>query len=215
MNDPGGGVQRYRTRFVPVTSAERQAALLDHKARDFLIRQRTQIVDTIRAHSGEFGVVVAKGIHNFDRRLEAACDMPDAARPALEMLSDQLRDTQALIEEVTARTGEMQSEDALARRLATEPEVGTISSGAFAVTPPMWPLSAARVTTRHGSYRRRQPIPVAEKRGSGGSPRRAIDLCEGCSASAQWPGSARGGDVEMLHQARRWTDSTRCLSASP
>lgn len=37
-------------RFVPVKSAERQAALLDHKTREFLVRQRTQLVNAIRAH---------------------------------------------------------------------------------------------------------------------------------------------------------------------
>jgi transposase len=83
-------------RFVPVKSAERQAALLDHKTRDFLVRQRTQLVtpeaylrhDTIRAHLSEFGIVVAKGIHNVDRLLEAAKDLPKAARPAVDMLAD-------------------------------------------------------------------------------------------------------------------------------
>src|SRR6056297_164378 len=62
-------VTRPTMRFVPVKSAERQAPLLDHKTRDFLVRQRTQLVtpeaclrhDTIRAHLSEFGIVVAKG----------------------------------------------------------------------------------------------------------------------------------------------------------
>ena len=123
-------------RFVPVKSADRQAALLDHKARDFLVRQRTQTVNAIRAHLAEFGIVVAKGIHNVDRLLEAACNMPSAARPALDLLVGQLRDGQARIEEVTARIGALQSEDALARRLATVPGVGPISSSAFAATTP-------------------------------------------------------------------------------
>lgn len=43
-------VTRPTMRFVPVKSAARQAALLDHKARDFLVRQRTQTVNAIRAH---------------------------------------------------------------------------------------------------------------------------------------------------------------------
>lgn len=129
-------VTRPTMRFVPVKSADRQAALLDHKARDFLVRQRTQIVNAIRAHLGEFGIVVAKGIQNVDRLLEAAGDVPAAARPALDMLAGQLRDAQARIKEVTARIGEMQGEDALARRLATVPGVGTISSSAFAATTP-------------------------------------------------------------------------------
>ena len=129
-------VTRPTMRFVPVKSADRQAALLDHKARDFLVRQRTQIVNAIRAHLGEFGVVVAKGIHNVDRLLDAACDVHATARPALDMLAGQLRETQARIEEVTARISEIQGEDALARRLATVPGVGAISSSAFAATTP-------------------------------------------------------------------------------
>lgn len=62
--------------------------------------------------------------------------MPDAARPALDMLSDQLRETHTRIETGTARICEMQGKDALARRLATVPGVGTISSSAFAATTP-------------------------------------------------------------------------------
>ena len=129
-------VTRPTMRFVPVKSAECQAALLDHKVRDFLVRQRTQIVNAIRAHLSEFGIVVAKGIYNVDRLLEAARDVPHAAVPALDMLAGQLRDTQVRIEDVTVRISEMQSEDALARRLATVPGVGTISSSAFAATTP-------------------------------------------------------------------------------
>jgi transposase len=129
-------VTRPTMRFVPVKSAERQAALLDHKAREFLVRQRTQTVTAIRAHLGEFGIVVAKGIHNVNRLLDAARDVHSTARPALDMLAGQLRDTQARIEEVTARIGKMQDDDALARRLSTVPGVGTISSSAFAATTP-------------------------------------------------------------------------------
>ena len=92
-------VTRPTMRFVPVKSTERQAALLDHKTRDFLVRQRTQLVNTIRAHLSEFGIVVAKGIHNVERLLAAANDLPNAARPAVDMLAEQLRETQEKIDE--------------------------------------------------------------------------------------------------------------------
>jgi transposase len=88
-------------RFVPVKSADQQAALLAHKARDFLIRQQTQTVNAIRAHFAEFGIVVAKGIHNVDRLLAAAEQAPEAARPALGLLARQLRDLRARIETIT------------------------------------------------------------------------------------------------------------------
>lgn len=129
-------VARPTMRFVPVKSAERQAALLDHKARDFLVRQRTQTVNAIRAHLAEFGIVVAKGIHNLDRLLEAARDVPEAARPALGLLAGQLRDLEERVETATARIAAAQKADPLARRLATVPGLGPIASSAFAATTP-------------------------------------------------------------------------------
>ena len=138
-------VARPTMRFVPVKSAERQAALLDHvapevrlrrDARDFLVRQRTQTVNAIRAHLSEFGIVVAKGIHNLDRLLGAARDVPEAARTALDLLVDQLRDLEERIGEATARITANQKADPLARRLATVPGLGPIASSAFAATTP-------------------------------------------------------------------------------
>src|SRR6056297_173699 len=129
-------VTRPTMRFVPVKSAERQAALLDHKTRDFLVRQRTQLVNTIRAHLPEFGIVVAKGIHNVDRLFETATELPAAARPAVDLLADQLRETQEKIDEVTVRIEAAQKTDPLARRLATVPGVGAITASAIAATTP-------------------------------------------------------------------------------
>ncbi len=45
-------VSRPSMRFVPVRSAETQALLMTHKAREFLVRQQTRTVNAIRAHSG-------------------------------------------------------------------------------------------------------------------------------------------------------------------
>ena len=129
-------VTRPTMRFVPVKSADRQAALLDHKTRDFLVRQRTQLVNTIRAHLSEFGIVVAKGIHNIERLLAAADDLPPAARPAIELLADQLRETQEKVDAVTARIETAQKADPLSRRLASIPGVGTVTASAIAATTP-------------------------------------------------------------------------------
>lgn len=129
-------VTRPSMRFVPMKSAEQQAALLDHKTRDFLVRQRTQVVNAIRAHLSEFGVVAAKGIQNLDRLLSAAENIPEAARPGVQILADQLRDLETRIAEVTARISATQKADPLAKRLATIPGIGPIASSAFAATTP-------------------------------------------------------------------------------
>ena len=91
-------------RFVPVKSEDTQALLMTHKAREFLVRQQTQVVNAIRAHLGEFGIVLPKGIHNAER-LIVACDNTDLPVPALKalnLLADQLVDTQKRIDDLTA-----------------------------------------------------------------------------------------------------------------
>jgi len=48
-------------RFVPVKSAEQQAALTMLGVRDLLVKQRTMLINAIRGHAAEFGIGVAKG----------------------------------------------------------------------------------------------------------------------------------------------------------
>jgi transposase len=53
--------QRPTMRFVPVKSEASQAAAVVFRVRDLLVRQRTQIINALRGHLTEFGLVVAKG----------------------------------------------------------------------------------------------------------------------------------------------------------
>ena len=53
--------QRPTLRFVAVKSEEAQAASLVFRTRDLLVRQRTQVINALRGHFPEFGIVVAKG----------------------------------------------------------------------------------------------------------------------------------------------------------
>lgn len=82
-------VSRPSMRFVPIKSEDTQALLMTHvapevrlrrNAREFLVRQQTQIVNAMRAHLGEFGIVVPKGNHNAER-LITACDKVDLPAP--------------------------------------------------------------------------------------------------------------------------------------
>ena len=54
-------VTRPSMRFVPIKTAEQQAALMLHRARDLLVRQRTQLINALRAHLAELGLVAATG----------------------------------------------------------------------------------------------------------------------------------------------------------
>ena len=54
-------VRRPTMRFVQIKSAEQQGRLMLHRARDLLMRQRTQVINALRAHLAEFGIVAAQG----------------------------------------------------------------------------------------------------------------------------------------------------------
>jgi transposase len=54
-------VRRPTMRFVRIKSAEQQGQLMQHRTRDVLIRQRTQIINALRAHLAELGIVAAQG----------------------------------------------------------------------------------------------------------------------------------------------------------
>jgi transposase len=54
-------------RFVPLKTPEQQSALMMHRARDLLIRQRTMLVNALRGHLAKFGLVEAQGLHKVAR----------------------------------------------------------------------------------------------------------------------------------------------------
>src|SRR6476620_9259954 len=71
-------------RFVPIKSAEQQAALMLHKTRELFVKQRTMSVNALRSHLSEFGIIIAKGIGRIDELLKLAevdTTLPDTARP--------------------------------------------------------------------------------------------------------------------------------------
>ena len=131
-------VTRPSMRFVPVKSEETQALLLCHKAREFLVRQLTQITNAIRAHLGKFGIVAAKGVHNVGRLLEAGerAALPASARGPLRLLADQFFQTQEKIDELTREIRRKAEASAPAKRLQTIPGVGPITATALAATLP-------------------------------------------------------------------------------
>lgn len=131
-------VTRPSMRFVPVKSEDTQALLMAHKAREFLVRQQTQIVNAIRAHLGEFGIVIPKGIQNAERLITACggAGLPIAARKALNLLADQLVDTQSKVAELTSDVHANARANDAAMRLQTIPGVGPITASAVVSSLP-------------------------------------------------------------------------------
>lgn len=125
-------------RFVPVKTELQQAVLMQHRTRDFLFRQLTQLANAIRAHLGEFGVVVPKGVHNMGRLIAAAeaADLPAEARIPLDLLAGQFRDTRERIDAMTAQIREAAETDETTCRLQTMPGIGPITASVLAATLP-------------------------------------------------------------------------------
>ncbi len=78
--------QRPTMRFVAIKTEEQQAASLVFRARDLLVRQRTQIINAIRGHLAEFGIVVAKEPCHVAKLLDRIADIPAMAQSILQLL---------------------------------------------------------------------------------------------------------------------------------
>ena len=63
-------VTRPSMRFVPIKTAEQQAVLMLHRTRDLLVRQRTQLINAMRAHLAELGLVAAQGRDGLKKLLD-------------------------------------------------------------------------------------------------------------------------------------------------
>src|SRR6266704_4764686 len=76
-------MSRPTMRFVPVKTAEQQAALMLVGTREALIRRRTQLSNTIRGYAAEFGLIAAKGLDKIEpllTRIAADQNLPELAR---------------------------------------------------------------------------------------------------------------------------------------
>jgi transposase len=87
-------VSRPLMRFVAIKTKEQQAALMLHRARQLLVRQRTMLSNAIRGHLAELGIISAKGRNGTEELLEiimnaADSRIPLAARSVLKVLAAQ------------------------------------------------------------------------------------------------------------------------------
>jgi transposase len=132
--------QRPTMRFVAPKSERTQAAALVFRARDLLVKQRTQIFNTLRGHLAEFGLVVAKGPAHVSQLVRAVADpeepIPQIARPVLQMLSETLHRLEEQIAGLDREFAQRAKENETARRLMTIPGVGPVTAVALAALAP-------------------------------------------------------------------------------
>ena len=134
-------VSRPSMRFVPVKSPEQQSVLMLHRARDLLMRQRTMLLNAIRAHLAEFGVVAAQGpskVLDLVARLRGGemLELPQIIRSALLALAVQLESLAGSIRALERQLLAWHRSNAASQRLETIPGVGLITATALAASVP-------------------------------------------------------------------------------
>src|SRR5215831_16742660 len=133
-------VQRPSMRFVPVKTEEQQADAIVFRARDLLVRQRTQCVNALRGHLMEYGYVFPKGITHVETLVAVVEDLPsslpDSVRVILKLLVDTFTALEAQITPLDAEIRQRSKSDPTARRLMTIPGVGPIASTAITALVP-------------------------------------------------------------------------------
>jgi transposase len=132
-------VRRPSMRFVPIKTMEQQSALMMHRARDLLIRQRTMLANALRGHLAEFGLIEAQGLHKVARLIAIVMDqndgrIPDIARQVLKVIVNQIEDTQTRIAELERQVLAWHNNNPVSQRLATIPGIGPIIATAIAAT---------------------------------------------------------------------------------
>lgn len=132
--------QRPTMRFVSIKSEEAQAAAIVFRTRDLLVRQRTQMINALRGHLTEFGLIVAKGPQNLSKLVALVKDptsgLPEAAREILVVLIEQLHSLDERVDKLDREIVRRAKEDKVARRLMTIPGIGAVTATALAALAP-------------------------------------------------------------------------------
>jgi len=132
-------VTRPTMRFVAVKSAQQQSVLMLHRTRELLVRQRTMLVNAIRSHMAEFGIVAPVGVPRVKELFAVIADadddrLPAIARACLEGLVNQFLSLHEEIATAERRIHAWHRSNEVSRRLETIPGIGPITATALAAT---------------------------------------------------------------------------------
>lgn len=133
-------VSRPTMRFVAVKSAETQGRAVAFRTHQCLVRQRTQLINALRGHLAEFGLVAPKGPASL-RVLETALAdetsvLPAQVREMGAIYLDQIASLTEVIERLAHELESASKTDDQLRRLCTIPGIGPVTAGAVAAFAP-------------------------------------------------------------------------------
>jgi transposase len=134
-------VTRPNMRFVPIKSEDQQSALMLHKARELLMRQQIMLLNALRAHMAELGMIAPQGrskVKDLIAVIEDGEDesIPPLAKAALKPLVSQLRASEETVKALSDEIMLWHRNNEASRRLATIPGVGFLTASAIAATVP-------------------------------------------------------------------------------
>jgi len=129
-------VSRPSMRFVETKTPEQQSCLMLHRTRHLFIRQQTAVINSIRAHLAEFGIVARVGRQGVEDLLDVVADpkerrVPEVARACVAALAIQLRMLKAQILEFDRRIMAWHRSNETSRRLDEIPGVGPVLATAL------------------------------------------------------------------------------------
>src|SRR6202171_3215938 len=129
-------VARANMRFVPTKTPEQQSCLMLHRTRHLFIRQQTAVINAIRAHLAEFGIVAPVGRNGVEELLNVVADtadnrVPDIARACLAALGAQLRKLKEQILEFDRMITAWHRSNETSKRLDDIPGVGPVLATAL------------------------------------------------------------------------------------
>ncbi len=132
-------VRRPTMRFVRIKSAEQQGQLMQHRTRDVLIRQRTQIINALRAHLAELGLVAAQGNAGVNELRAIVTDeqdtrLPIDARASVIVLAAQLEALESAIGAIEKRIKMQHRSSEASQRVEAIPGIGVIGATAIVAT---------------------------------------------------------------------------------
>ena len=132
-------VSRPNMRFVATKTPEQQSCLILHRTRHLLIRQQTSVINAIRAHLAEFGIVAPVGRNGVEQLLGVVADasdkrLPEVARACVAALGVQLRVLKAQILEFDRMISAWHRSNETSRRLDEAPGIGPVLATALVAT---------------------------------------------------------------------------------
>ncbi len=134
-------VSRPTMRYVPTKSKEQQSVLMVHRTRALLVRQRTMLVNALRGHLAEMGVVAPVGIERIGELIDRVMgregneiDVPQLVLSIVVVYTDQIQKINEQVKDLERELRQWHRTSEVSRRLATVPGIGFITATALAAT---------------------------------------------------------------------------------